>query len=115
MDNYKGRKLNSPNDVVCQANGDILFTDPNYGLRQPDGTFLPGELAFNGLFRLKPNGELTLLNAAFDVPNGLVVTDDQKTLLVTTRPMGAASRPRRRPAAQHTTLRRQARRYGRPA
>ena len=39
VDNYKGRKFNSPNDVVCMANGDLLFTDPNYGLRQPDGTF----------------------------------------------------------------------------
>jgi sugar lactone lactonase YvrE len=82
VDNYKGRKLNSPNDVVCMANGDLLFTDPNYGLRQPDGTFLPGELSFNGIFRLQPSGELTLLNAEFDAPNGLVVTDDQKTLLV---------------------------------
>jgi gluconolactonase len=82
VDNYKGRKLNSPNDVVLQSNGDVLFTDPNYGLRQPDGTFAPGELQFNGLFRLKPNGELILMNAEFDAPNGLVVTDDQKTLLV---------------------------------
>jgi sugar lactone lactonase YvrE len=79
---HRGRKFNSPNDVVGMANGDLIFTDPTFGLRQPDGSIAGAELQYAGLFRIRPNGELTLLNAEFDAPNGLVVTDDQKTLLV---------------------------------
>ena len=82
VDNHRGRKLNSPNDVVGMANGDLIFTDPSFGLRNAAGEIVGQELQYAGIFRIRPNGELTLLNAEFDAPNGLVVTDDQKTLLV---------------------------------
>lgn len=29
---YKGKRLNSPNDVVVRSNGDLYFTDPPFGL-----------------------------------------------------------------------------------
>ena len=32
VDNYQGKRLNSPNDGVLKSNGDIYFTDPPYGL-----------------------------------------------------------------------------------
>ncbi len=32
VDNYKGKRLNSPNDAVFKSNGDLYFTDPPYGL-----------------------------------------------------------------------------------
>ena len=32
VDNYQGRRLNSPNDGVYKSNGDFYFTDPAYGL-----------------------------------------------------------------------------------
>ena len=31
-DNYQGKKLNSPNDVVVKSDGSIWFTDPPFGL-----------------------------------------------------------------------------------
>ena len=31
-DKYDGRRLNSPNDLVFNRNGDLYFTDPPYGL-----------------------------------------------------------------------------------
>lgn len=31
-DNYKGKKLNSPNDIVCKSDGSIWFTDPPFGI-----------------------------------------------------------------------------------
>ncbi|MBI4048033.1 MAG: SMP-30/gluconolactonase/LRE family protein, partial [Devosia nanyangense] len=31
-DSYRGRRLNSPNDVVVKSDGTIWFTDPNYGI-----------------------------------------------------------------------------------
>ena len=32
VDNYQGKRLNSPNDVVVHSNGSIYFTDPPYGI-----------------------------------------------------------------------------------
>jgi gluconolactonase len=31
-DSYRGRKLNSPNDVVVKSDGSIWFSDPAYGI-----------------------------------------------------------------------------------
>ena len=77
VSHYQGKRLNSPNDVICTDKGDLIFTDPPYGLRQPDGSFLPGDLGFCGVYRVSPSGELTLLVDDFERPNGLVLTDDE--------------------------------------
>ena len=31
-DNYLGKKLNSPNDIIVKSDGTIWFTDPPYGI-----------------------------------------------------------------------------------
>src|SRR5690554_2537159 len=31
-DNFEGKRLNSPNDVVVKSDGSIWFTDPTYGI-----------------------------------------------------------------------------------
>ena len=83
VDSYQGKKLNSPNDVVCATNGDLYFTDPPYGLRQPDGTFAPGEYPFNGVFRVSAaDGSLTLVVDDFERPNGIVISNDGRQLLI---------------------------------
>jgi sugar lactone lactonase YvrE len=83
VDRYEGRRLNSPNDVVVSASGDVYFTDPPYGLRQPDGTFAPGELGFFGVFRFSPaTGVLALLVDDFVRPNGIALSTDGRTLFV---------------------------------
>ena len=80
---YQGKRLNSPNDVICSRNGDVFFTDPPYGLRQPDGSFLPGELAFAGVFRVSAtDGSVSLLADDLAKPNGLVLRDGGKQLLI---------------------------------
>lgn len=62
-DNYKGEKLNSPNDAVYSKNGDLYFTDPPYGLPgQGDG--LLKELDFQGIYKLSSSGELILCLSA---------------------------------------------------
>jgi gluconolactonase len=80
-DRYEGKRLNSPNDLVFARNGDILFTDPPYGL---PGTFDdPGrELPFTGVYRLGNDGEVTLLVKDHTAPNGLGLSPDGKTLYV---------------------------------
>lgn len=82
-DNYEGKRLNSPNDVVCSSAGDIYFTDPPYGLIQPDGSIKNGELDFFGVYRLSPrDGSLTLLIDDFIRPNGLLLGRDESQLFI---------------------------------
>jgi gluconolactonase len=83
VDRYDGKRLNSPNDVICARNGDVIFTDPPYGLRQPDGSFLAGDLGFNGVFRWSAaDGSLRLLVDDFVRPNGLALSADERVLFI---------------------------------
>ena len=80
---WQGKRFHSPNDVVCRSDGDLVFTDPPYGLA---GRFEdPGrELPFNGVFRIPAaGGEPQLVTSRIDVPNGLGFSPDEATLYVT--------------------------------
>jgi gluconolactonase len=80
---YQGNRLNSPNDVVVSRSGDVIFTDPPYGLRQPDGSIVGQEVPFNGVYRVSANGgSITVLVDDFVRPNGLVLTADESHLLI---------------------------------
>jgi gluconolactonase len=80
-DRYAGKRLNSPNDLAIRSNGDVYFTDPPYGL--PKHSEDPGrELNFQGVYRLRPKGELTLLTKELQRPNGLAFSPDERTLYV---------------------------------
>lgn len=78
---YKMRRFNSPNDLVFKRNGDVYFTDPPYGLEKGNAD-LKKELPFNGVFRVKPSGEATLLVNDLTFPNGLAFSPDEKTLYI---------------------------------
>ncbi len=78
---HQGKRLNSPNDAVVKSNGDIYFTDPPYGL--PKGMDDPDkELDFQGVYRVTPDGALTLLTKEMTRPNGIALSPDEKTLYV---------------------------------
>ena len=80
-DNYQGRRLNSPNDGVLHSSGAIYFTDPPYGL--PKNWDDPRrELDFCGVYRLAPDGSVTLLTREMTRPNGIAFSPDEKTLYV---------------------------------
>jgi gluconolactonase len=82
VDNYQGKRLNSPNDVIVRSNGDIYFTDPSYGLpdRENDKR---RELAYCGVFRWSAKtGAVTLLTKELSRPNGLAFSPDEKKLYV---------------------------------
>ncbi len=82
-DNYNGKKLNSPNDVVVKSDGSIYFTDPPYGLTAEFGNLGEQELPFQGVYRLSPDGKtLTLLIDDFDRPNGLAFSPDESLLYI---------------------------------
>lgn len=78
---YDGLRLNSPNDAVFAKNGDLYFTDPPYGLEAgPDSPLR--ELGFQGVYRVTPEGSVTLLAAELTRPNGIGLSPDERTLYV---------------------------------
>lgn len=80
-DSFEGKRLNSPNDLVYKSDGSLYFTDPFAGL--PGGKNSPlRELDFAGVYRLAPDGTLTLLTKEMSLPNGIAFSPDEKTLYV---------------------------------
>jgi gluconolactonase len=75
---YKGKRLNSPNDIVEKSDGTLWFTDPPYGIR-PNMS----EQEANHLFRLDPGAaEPVAVASDFPRPNGLCFSPDEKLLYV---------------------------------
>lgn len=74
---YKGKRLNAPNDIVVRSDGNIYFTDPLFG--KPAS---PKELDFNGVYRISPEGTLSLLLNDYHLPNGLAFSPDESILYV---------------------------------
>ena len=80
-DRYDGKRFNSPNDAVVHSSGAIYFTDPPYGLEK--GMDDPAkELPFQGIYRVTPDGKITLLTKELERPNGIAFSPDEKTLYV---------------------------------
>lgn len=79
-DNFQGKKLNSPNDLVYRSDGALYFTDPPYGL--PKTFDDPNkELNFSGVYGVF-NGQVRLLTADLKGPNGIAFSPDEKYLYV---------------------------------
>ena len=74
--NYRGRRLNRPNDVIVSSKGDIYFTDPGFPT--------PGlDLDWNGVYHVSPDlGTITLVVWDFSRPNGLALSPDESVLYI---------------------------------
>jgi gluconolactonase len=81
IDNYLGKRLNSPNDLAYKSNGDLYFTDPPYGLPK-NWDDSRRELDFCGVYRLSADGKVTLLTKELSRPNGIAFSPDEKTLYI---------------------------------
>ena len=82
---YDGKRFNSPNDATLHSSGAIFFTDPPYGLDhyQNDVSKIPGkELPYQGVYRVTPDGQVTLVTKELERPNGIALSPDEKTLYV---------------------------------
>ncbi len=93
-DRFEGRRLNSPNDIVVKSDGSIWFTDPPYGIQTDyEGGKQVSELATN-VYRLDPDsGALDVVADAFDGPNGLCFSPDEKYLYITEAGLQFAPEP----------------------
>ncbi len=81
VDRYEGKRFNSPNDLCIARSGAIYFTDPCYGLEGLENS--PArELAYSGIYRITPDGKITLLDQSFLRPNGIALSPDESTLYV---------------------------------
>ena len=108
-DSFQGKRLNSPNDIACHADGSYWFTDPPYGgqlyegmpdvaggpsnqqgrlnakVGQPAGSgVLKRELSCN-VYRVDPSGRIDMViseEALGAIPNGITFAPDYKRLYV---------------------------------
>lgn len=80
VDNYNGKKFNSPNDGVFDSEGNLYFTDPPYGLQEGVND-LAKELDFQGVYCLKTSGELVLMDK-LTRPNGITFSQDGSKMYV---------------------------------
>jgi len=71
---YDGKRLNSPNDLCFDAEGNIYFTDPRYG----DATDCEQDRM--AVYRLEPNGRLARVIDDVETPNGILMTPDGRTI-----------------------------------
>jgi len=115
-DNFEGKPLNSPNDIVPHPDGSIWFTDPSYGdslseghpdeaggPANPAGLFNPrvgDEYSIlaggrkralpTNVYRWDPRGRLEIVATQDEVPdpNGICFSPDYRTLYVTSTGKG---------------------------
>ncbi|MBI1218468.1 MAG: SMP-30/gluconolactonase/LRE family protein [Rhodobacteraceae bacterium] len=81
-DSYKGKRLNSPNDVIVATDGAIWFSDPHYGIMTDyEGFKAEQELPCN-VYRVAPSGEIAAVLTDFACPNGLAFSPDERRLYV---------------------------------
>jgi len=82
-DRFDGKRLNSPNDIVCARDGSIWFTDPMFGiLGQWEGEPAESETPM-AVYRLPPDGgKLQRVIVDLNAPNGLAFSPDEKVLYV---------------------------------
>lgn len=81
VDQWRGLRFNSPNDVVVKSDGTVWFTDPNYGELQ--GFKTASEVgAF--VYRHDPaTGETAVVADSFNKPNGIAFSPDEAVLYIT--------------------------------
>ncbi|MBW4518680.1 MAG: SMP-30/gluconolactonase/LRE family protein [Scytolyngbya sp. HA4215-MV1] len=83
-DRYQGKRLNSPNDLVVKRDGTIWFTDPPYGITEPNQGY-GGEQEQPGsyVYRFDPaTGEIDAVVTDMLRPNGLTFSPDEQRLYV---------------------------------
>ncbi len=83
MDSYRGKRLNSPNDLVVKSDGSIWFTDPTFGLLgYYEGEKFDPELP-TAVYRIDgQTGEASLVADDVEGPNGLAFSPDESKLYV---------------------------------
>ena len=84
VDSYKGKRLNSPNDVCVKSDGTIWFTDPPYGILS-DYEGYPGNQEYGGcyVFCFDPKTKnLVVKTTNLNRPNGIAFSYNEKKIYI---------------------------------
>lgn len=82
-DKFEGKRFNTPNDLTCDREGRIYFTDPRYGARDGMEMLDADGKTVEGVYRIDLDGKVTrILTHEVNRPNGILVSRDQKWLYV---------------------------------
>lgn len=81
-DNYQGRRISSPNDATFNSKGELFFTDPPYGLPGRGDNDPTKETKWNGVYKVKKNGDVILLIDSLTRPNGIAFFPGEKKILI---------------------------------
>ena len=83
-DQYRGKRLNSPNDAVVKSDDSIWFTDPDYGIiADYEGKVDKMEQDGCHVYRIDPKTlEVSRVADDFDHPNGLAFSRDERQLYI---------------------------------
>ncbi len=83
-DKWKGKRFNSPNDVVVKSDGSIWFTDPAYGIDTDyEGNKAESEIGACHVYRIDAkSGEIEAVITDMVRPNGIAFSPDESLLYV---------------------------------
>ncbi|BDT59702.1 gluconolactonase [Massilia varians] len=74
---FQGHVFNSPNDIAIAGDGTLYFTDPDW-----QKAAAPGGQPVTGIYRVAPNGEVTLVDGTRPNPNGIALSPAGDVLYV---------------------------------
>jgi len=81
VEDFNGKRFNSPNDVIETQSGDLYFTDPPYGLEGLNASPIK-EMEINGVYHLSPERELHRIVDDMSFPNGVALSPDETYLYI---------------------------------
>ena len=81
-DKWKGKRFNSPNDLIIDRKNRVFFTDPRYVGNEPR------EIDTESVYRIDPNGAVTQIISDVQKPNGIVISPDGDILYLADSPAG---------------------------
>ncbi|NJC25463.1 SMP-30/gluconolactonase/LRE family protein [Neolewinella antarctica] len=80
VDNFEGHEFNSLNKVILTKAGHLVFSDPDYGFRQD---FRPAPQLEPAIYVRTADGTMTSFRCALEMPHGLALSPDERTLFIT--------------------------------
>lgn len=73
---FMNARFDSPNDIAVRADGNVYFSDPDY--QSPN----PKPQTATRVYRVAPGGEVSVVDATLNQPNGVTLSPDENTLYV---------------------------------
>ncbi len=79
-DQWQGKKLNAPNDIVVHPDGGIWFSDPGYGIMAAYEGHRDNLEIKEAVYRIDKTGKMEMVTDEAEKPNGLCFSPDYKKL-----------------------------------